>query len=556
MNLDLRRKLNRITDILWAGGVTNPVTYIEQISYLIYLKLLDEEESSRELKARLLGEQTNGNGKLLFPKQAERFRWSKWRFKSGTELRDFVRDQVFPYMASIVKEEPQIAEYFRDAVLEIIDPNVLKQVVDEIDGIDFSKLGSDVKGDIFEYLLTHLGQSALNGQFRTPRQIRTMMVEMVDPDLGDTIYDPACGTGGFLIDAVEHILAKYSSEPTEVPIYGEEWLEKRGQSIEEAKKEIPTLQTYRKGPGEKIPDWGILERSIYGVDVSRQMMRIAMMNLVLHGIRQANVKRANTLSDMGGLTEDDLSRRYKVILSNPPFAGVLPKESIRKDLPTNSKKSELLFLGVMMEALAPGGQCAVVVPEGLLFGSTSAHKELRRKLIEDFDLLAVVSLPAGVFKPYAGVKTGVLVFRRPASGAKKDKKTKHKEKVWFYDVRADGFDPDKISGGGRPETPERNDIPDLLNQWKVYKESKFTNPPGVEAGTLLPPGSDQPRCWWASVKSVAENDYNLAAGRYKPQIAEKVPDDDPAELIRETLAIEREITDGLEKLLREVEAVE
>lgn len=552
MNLDLRRKLNRITDILWAGGVTNPVTYIEQISYLIYLKLLDEEESSRELKARLLGEQTNGNGKLLFPKQAERFRWSKWRFKSGTELRDFVRDQVFPYMASIVKEEPQIAEYFRDAVLEIVDPNVLKQVVDEIDGIDFSKLGSDVKGDIFEYLLTHLGQSALNGQFRTPRQIRTMMVEMVDPDLGDTIYDPACGTGGFLIDAVEHILAKYSSEPTEVPIYGEEWLEKRGQSIEEAKKEIPTLQTYQKGPGEKIPDWGILERSIYGVDVSRQMMRIAMMNLVLHGIRQANVKRANTLSDMGGLTEDDLSRRYKVILSNPPFAGVLPKESIRKDLPTNSKKSELLFLGVMMEALAPGGQCAVVVPEGLLFGSTSAHKELRRKLIEDFDLLAVVSLPAGVFKPYAGVKTGVLVFRRPASGAKKDKKTKHKEKVWFYDVRADGFDPDKISGGGRPETPERNDIPDLLNQWKVYKESKFTNPPGVEAGTLLPPGTDDPRCWWASVKSVAENDYNLAAGRYKPQIAEKAPDDDPAELIRETLAIEREITDGLEKLLGEV----
>jgi len=379
---------------------------------------------------------------------------------------------------------------------------------------------------------------------------------MVDPNLGDTIYDPACGTGGFLIDAVEYILARYSTEPQEVPIYGEEWLEKRDQSIKEAKKDIPTLQTYRKGPGEKVPNWELLERSIYGIDVSRQMMRIAMMNLVLHGIRQANVKRANTLSDMGGLTEDDLNRRYKVILSNPPFAGVLPKESIRKDLPTNSKKSELLFLGVMMEALAPGGQCAVVVPEGLLFGSTSAHVELRRKLVEDFDLLAVVSLPAGVFKPYAGVKTGVLVFRRPTSGAKKDKKTKHKEKVWFYEVRADGFDPDKISGGGRPETPERNDIPDLLNEWKAYKESKFSNPPGVEAGTLLQPDSEEPRCWWATIKSVAENDYNLAAGRYKPQIAEKAPDDDPAQLIRETLAIERDIAGGLEKLLREVEAVE
>jgi len=383
-----------------------------------------------------------------------------------------------------------------------------------------------------------------------------MMVEMVDPDLGDTVYDPACGTGGFLIDAIEYILAKYSTEPQEVPIYGEEWLEKRGQSVKEARKDIPTLQTYRKGPGEKIPDWGLLERSIYGIDVSRQMMRIAMMNLVLHGIRHAMVKRANTLSEMGGLTEDDLARRYKVILSNPPFAGVLPKESIRKDLPTNSKKSELLFLGVMMEALAPGGRCAVVVPEGLLFGSTSAHVELRRKLVEDYDLLAVVSLPAGVFKPYAGVKTGVLVFQRPTSGAKKDKKARHKGKVWFYEVRADGFDPDKISGGGRPETPERNDIPDLLTQWAEYKKSGYKKPPGVEAGALLPPGTEEPRCWWATVKAIADNDYNLAAGRYKPQIAEKAPDEDPAELIRETLAIEREIAGGLEKLLQEVEAVE
>lgn len=577
MNQDLRRKLNRITDILWAGGVTNPVTYIEQISYLIYLKLLDEEESSRELRVRLMGKQTNGNGKLLYPKQAERYRWSKWRFKSGTELRDFVRDHVFPYMASLVKEEPQIAEYFRDAVLEIVDPNVLKQVVDEIDGIDFAKLGTDVKGDVFEYLLTHLGQSALNGQFRTPRQIRTMMVEMVAPNLGDSIFDPACGTGGFLIDAIEHILTKYSSEPTEDPIYGSEWLEKKAKALEllgededidridwrrrqeivnQVKREIPTLQTYRKGPGEKVPDWALLERSIYGIDVSRQMMRIAMMNLVLHGIRQANIKRANTLSDMGGLTEDDLNRRYKVILSNPPFAGVLPKESIRKDLPTNSKKSELLFLGVMMEALAPGGQCAVVVPEGLLFGSTSAHVELRRKLVEDYNLLAVVSLPAGVFKPYAGVKTGALVFRRPGSSAEKDKKAKHKEKVWFYEVRADGFDPDKISGGGRPETPERNDIPDLLSQWAQYKISGFEDIPGVKAGTLLPSGSDETRCWWATIKSIAENGYNLAAGRYKPQIAEKAPDENAADIIRETLAIEREIASGLETLLREVESFE
>jgi type I restriction enzyme M protein len=530
------------------------VTYIEQISYLIYLKLLDEEESSRLLKSRLMGDSTTGNNKLLFPGQAERYRWFKWRHKSGSDLRNFVRDEVFPYMGSLVKEEPQVAQYFRDAVLEIIDPNVLKQVVDEIDSIEFSKLGTDVKGDIFEYLLTHLGQSALNGQFRTPRQIRVMMVEMIDPEIGDTIYDPACGTGGFLIDAVEYILSKYSTEMQEVPIYGEEWLEKRGQTVEEAKQEIPTLQTYRKGPGEKIPDWNILERSIYGIDVSRQLMRIAMMNLVLHGIRKANVKRANTLSDMGGLSEDDLNRRYKVILSNPPFAGVLPRESIRKDLPTNSKKSELLFLAVMMEALAPGGQCAVVVPEGLLFGSTKAHVDLRRKLVEDYNLRAVVSLPAGVFKPYAGVKTGVLVFYRPDNGV--SKKTKASHKVWFCEIRADGFDPDKITGGARPETPDRNDIPDLLRQWTEYKKSGFKSVPGVEAGSLLPPGNAEPRCWWATVKLIADNDYNLAAGRYKPQIAEKAPDEDPTQLIREMLKIEHEIASGLEKLLHEVEAAE
>lgn len=548
MNQDIRRKLDHITNILWAGGVTNPVTYIEQISYLIFLKLLDEEESSRELQRQIMGEKSNGKNAFLFPKQAERYRWSKFKFNSGEQLRNFIRDEVFPYMASLVKEQPQVAEYFRDAILEIGDPNVLKQVIDELDQIHFSKLGTDTKGDIFEYLLTHLGQAALNGQFRTPRQIRMMMVHMVDPDLGDTIYDPACGTGGFLIDGVEYILGKYSSEPTEVPIYGEDWLMDRGQTIEEARKEIPNLQTYKKGPGERIPDWGLLEGAIYGIDVSRQLMRIAMMNLVLHGIRNARVKRANTLSELGGLTEEDLRRKYRVILSNPPFAGVLPKESIRKDLPTNSKKSELLFLGIMMESLAPGGRCAVVVPDGLLSGPTSAHKDLRRKLVEDFDLLAVVSLPAGAFKPYTNTKTGVLVFRKPASG--QNKKT---DKVLFYEIRNDGYDPDKITGGVRPETPDQNEIPALLEAWKQYKSSCFAEPPGVEAGTLLASDTEPPACWWAEKAVISENDYNLAAGRYKPQVAEKAPEEDPAELIREVLDIEQDMVNGLEILLNDLE---
>lgn len=545
MNQPLRRKLDHITDTLWAGGITNPVTYIDQISYLIFLKLLDEEESDRELRLRLGG--NGGNTKLLYPLQAERYRWSKWRFKSGEELRNFVRDEVFPYMASLAKDAPEVAEYFRDAVLEIVDPNVLKQVIDELDGFPFRKLGPDVKGDIFEYLLTHLGQSALNGQFRTPRQIRAFMVEMVDPDLGDTLYDPACGTAGFLIDALDYLLAKYSEHIVEYPIYGEDWLEKKGQTLEEVRKAIPKLQTYRKGAGEKIPDWNLLEASVYGTDVSRQMLRISMMNLVLHGIRHARLKRANALSEMGGLTEDDLRRKYKVILSNPPFAGQLPKDSIRADLPTNSKKSELLFLSMMLQHLAPGGRCAVVVPEGLLFGSTMAHVDLRKKLLSEFDLMAVVSLPAGVFKPYSGVKTAVLVFRKPASD-----QAKRLNKVWFYEIQNDGYDPDKVSGGGRVETPEKNDIPDLLKEWKAYKASRFENPPGVEANTLLSPGAPEPSCWWVKKDVVVENGFSLAASRYKPQVGQEISEEDPVELIREVLELEKEIQVGLEKLLKEV----
>lgn len=548
MNADIRRRLDHITDVLWAGGVTNPVTYIEQISYLIFLRLLDEEESARELRSRVSG---NGNTASLYPDDAQKYRWSKWRFLSGRELRDTVRDDVFPYMASIGKEEPQIAEYFRDATLEIADPAVLKQVIDELDKIPFARLGADVKGDIFEYLLTHLGTSALNGQFRTPKQIRAFMVEMTDPDFGDTICDPACGTAGFLIDAVDWILAKYSDQTHEVAIYGEDWLEKRNQTLEEAKAELPNLQTYVKGAGEKLPDWKRLEDAVFGYDVSRSMMRISMMNLVLHGIGHAQVKRANVLSEHGGLSEADIDRKYKVLLANPPFAGQLPSESIRADLPTKAKKSELLFLALMMESLAEGGRCAVVMPEGALFGSTNAHTELRKTLLHDFDVQAVVSLGAGFFRPYTGVKTSVLVFRKPAtrtSGAA----TKN---VWFYELSADGYDPDKTQAGGRPETPNMNDIPALLEGWKAYKTSGFTAPAGYPANTILDAGTEQPKCWYADLATVEASDYNLSASRYKPRVAGDVSTENPTELIKEVLDIEKEITAGLESLLGQVEGL-
>ena len=314
---------------------------------------------------------------------------------------------------------------------------------------------------------------------------------------------------------------------------------------------MPNLQTYRKGAGEKIPDWGLLEASIYGTDVSRQMMRISMMNMVLHGIGKARVKRANVLSEMGGLTEDDLNRRYKVILSNPPFAGVLPKDSIRHDILTSSKKSELLFLALMMESLAPGGRCAVVVPDGVVSGSTASHKDLRRKLLSNLEVLAVISLPSGVFNPYSNVKTSVLIFRKPVIAPPKGQAAT--KKLWFYEVKNDGYDPDKIQGGGRPETPEKNDIPGLMKEWNNYKEANFHNPPGEPANAMLPPSPTETKSWWAEFGLIEENNFNLSASSYKPQTSEEVTDEDPADLVRDLLETENKIVVELEKLLKDLE---
>jgi len=545
MNSDIRQKLDKITDTMWSGGLANPITYVEQLSYLLYLKLLDEAENQHS-QAELLG--ITLERPTLFPAQSKRFRWSEWRFKSGEDLIDFVGNDVFPYMASLTREAPSVATYFADARFQFEDAHVFKEVIDILDTFQFAKLGPDVKGDIFEYQLLKLQNQAKSdlGQFRTPRQLRQFMVQLVDPDLGDTIYDPACGTGGFLVEALDHILAKYSSETRTIPIYGEGWeTENNFNSVDQALKKLPNLQTYQRGIGDKLAkdDWAILERSLYGHDVSGQMIRVALMNLVLHGVPRARLRRANTLSDTGGLTEDDKNRRYKVILANPPFAGLLPKDSIRSDLPTNSKKSELLFIALMMDALAPGGRCAVVIPEGLLFGSTGAHVELRKKLVTDYNLHAVISLPAGVFKPYAGVKTSVIVFSKPPLDS-----TTTTQKIAFFEIKNDGYDPDKVSGGGRVETPNENSIPAFLNTWKKYKATNFQTPPGPEANSLLERDTEEPTCWSASLETIVDTNFNLSASAYKPTILSSIGTEDPKLLIHQALEIESSIVLALEKL--------
>ncbi len=502
MEAEIRRKLDKITDSLRDSGLREPITCIEQISYLIYLQLLDEQESEKKLR--------NAKQELLFPQQAERYRWSKWKDKTGKDLLDFVKDEVFYYMAnSLLKDEPQVAEYFRNAVLEIRSPDVFQTIIEQLDSLG-SNRDRKIWGEIFEYLLDYYSSEQSDrraaGFQCIPQQIRALMVEMVDPDFGEKICDLAVGVGNFLIDSLNHILAKYSDRPIEVP------------------------------------SWEQLEAYIYGFDISPKMTRIARMNLFLHGIPNPKVKLANVLSELNGLTENDLRRRYQVILTDPPFGRTLPKYSMRDDLPINSKRSDSLFLAAMMRSLDEGGRGAIVVPKGLLFINSKADVELREILLRDFDLLAVVSLPPGVFL-YTTIETAVLVFRKPV-----DKDSQRVRQVWFYEVKTDGF-----GGRKKRETKELNDIPELLQKWNDYKASGFERPPGIEAGTLLEAGNQEPRCWWASLETIAENNWNLTPELYRPQVLEKVPDETPAELIREVLAIESEIVADLKKLLQEVE---
>lgn len=576
MNQDLSGKLAQIVHIVRTECVEDPLECVEQVSYLVYLKLIDEE-SDRKLEdvsplrvaatgssglplmipaaaGMASGDKASGKktvrriGDLFFPNQAKRYRWSQWRSRRGENLYNFVRDEVFPYMASLTREHPRIAEYFRDSDLEIDDPDVFERVVDAIDEIDFAKMGPDVKGDAFEHMLAHLELSNLNG---VPRQIRSMMVEMVAPDLGETVCDPACGTGGLLVEAVRYVLAGYSEQPREVPVYGERWLVERGQSLEQARKDIPTLQTFRKGPGEKIEDWESLERSFCGMDASRRVTRVATMNLLLRGIRRPNLKRADALSDIDGSRENGRARGYDVILSAPPFEGAVSRGSSR-GRPSPRVGSELHFLEMTMGALAPGGRCAIVVPDAFLSSRISSRTELRRRLVCDYDLLAVISVPPGVFPQSSSMRNTVVVFRCPAGYAKKDGGN---NKVWFYNVREAGLFKSGDFSGRASEIPGGNDIPDVLLRWNDYRESGYREPRGAEAGTVLEPGSGEPRCWWATMEAVAENGYMLAANLYKPLVAEKSPDESPSDLLRETLAIERDIAKDVEKLLRELEVV-
>jgi len=488
--------IDRLCNKLWAAGVTNPISYVEQISYLFFLKLLDEMEIENEREAKL----SKKPFKPIFSGEKEKFRWSAFsQITSTNQLFKFVRDDVFDFMRTLRGRE-EIRKLFDDAQMQIPDGHTLRDCIDLFREVDLSEIDTDVKGNLYESLLRRVGTQAQAGQFLTPRHLIRAIVKMVDPKIGQTVCDPAFGTGGFLISAFEHIKTA-NSDPKNI----EEKINGNGQLV-------------KRGPGDKLnaKQWEVLRYgTFFGYDVDPHIVRLGMMNLILHGLENSEIKRRDSIAGSASELDD---QKFDVILANPPFAGSMNKERIRDNLPVRATKTESLFLGLMIESLKDGGTCGVIVPEGLLFGSSGSHLEIRRYLLEKCDVQAVVSFPSGSFKPYSGVKTSALIFA-------KGKPTK---KVWFYEVTADGFSLDD----NRRSIAE-NDLTDLTDKcWTTRKVSD--------------------KSWTATIEQIRAADFNLTANRYKPISTETVKHDAPAEILGDVLKLENEITQRGNFLLAQI----
>ena len=478
----LRQKIDQLMNILFAGGVNNPMDSIEQLSYLIFLRLLSERDD--QLSA--LGQ----NYKRLFSGEWAKFSWGNFVTLTGDQLFDAVRAAMEKF-----EELPGLSEtgklLFRRATLKIYDRPTLRAVVQAIDLLDLEQDGLDVKGDMYEYLLSKLSTSGTNGQFRTPRHIIGMIVKLVNPQPNETICDPACGTAGFLVAAFTHILRNHTSQHS---------LE-RGELTGD---ELSPLQ------------WKFLEEQAFtGFDNDANMVKIAILNLYLHKLEQARIAFHNPLTT--GIGNPYPGRTFNIVLANPPFSGAIQKESILADINLETRDTEKLFLKWFIDHLSPNGRAGVIVPNGVLFGSDKASLKLREILLKECNLQAVITLPSGTFKPYAGVATAILIFEKKSST----------KSVWFYELSADGF---SMSDTRAPI--EENDIPDLLTRWPERQEGpKSFN---VPAGDII------------------KNGYELMPGRYKAQNIQIVMHDNPAQVIDDILKIEEEVQARLKSLREQV----
>jgi type I restriction enzyme M protein len=429
-NPTLRSQVDQLWDKLWSGGLSNPLDAIEQLSYLIFLKRLNDEENARERRARRLGQP-------FTPRVPAQMRWGMWANKPAAEALAYVRDTIFPWFRTMGETGSSFERYMRNAEFKINKPNLLIEACRMIEQMQISAQNHDVQGDLYEYMLNKIDQSGRNGQFRTPRHIIRMMVQMVEPKIGERIGDLAAGTGGFLVNAYQYILEQHTS-PEILTYDAEGWPHNlAGDRLSEEQR-------------------AFLQNSAlhgYDNDSGMTMLRIGSMNLMLHGVESPQFFYMDTLSKAF-----EERKEYDVILMNPPFKGAVDASDVNPTLPNGVKKSELLFLHLILRALDSGGRCAVIVPDGVLFGSSRAHVEIRRLLIEQHQLEGVVSMPGGVFKPYAGVSTAVLLFTK---GAKTDR-------IWYYDMEHDG-----LSLDDKRQPVAENDIPDILECWRNRKNAAF-----------------------------------------------------------------------------------
>jgi type I restriction enzyme M protein len=491
---DLKAQIDRIWDAFWAGGIANPLEVIEQITYLLFIKRLDELHTAQEKKANRLGRPLENP---IFPADTREhkysnIRWSVFKNMEPSEMYRVVSQEAFPFIKEMrsAREDSTYSHHMKDARFTIPTPALLARVVDMIDKVPMED--RDTKGDLYEYMLGKLSSAGQNGQFRTPRHIIRMMVEMVAPRPDDILCDPACGTAGFLVVA--------------------------GEYLRERHPKIFTDDRRKKHFNETL---------FNGFDFDSTMLRIGSMNMLLHGIENPNIRYKDSLAEEHAAEEE----RYTLILANPPFAGSLDYESVAKDLQriVKTKKTELLFLALFLRLLKPGGRAAVIVPDGVLFGASTAHKALRRILVEEQKLDAIISMPAGVFRPYAGVSTAVLLFTKTNSGGTDD--------VWFYDMQADGFSLDDkrmLLDGSRHEN---DNIPDILNRWR-NRHAEHGHPRTAQS-------------FFVAKDDIAESNYELSINRYKEVVHKEVTHDLPHLILLELNELENDI----QKDMRELEAM-
>ena len=501
LNSTIKSKIDKLWDKFWSGGIANPLTAMEQISYLLFMRRLDAIDRKRKEDAEWLGHtyESPFAGK-------DDCRWSNFRNLPGSQMLPHVRGNVFEFIKTLRGEESLFTKYMKDAVFLIPKESLLVEAVSIIDEVygeierqrqDDGQTFHDTQGDIYEHLLSEISSAGKNGQFRTPRHIIQMMAAMVNPKLGDEIVDPAAGTGGFLLGSYQHILTEHTSE-------AQRFTDENGM--------------VRGLSGDKLTDerqWKVLrEHTLHGFDMDQTMVRIGLMNLLLHGIDRPNFQYTDTLSK-----RYDEAGRYDVCLANPPFKGSIDKGDINENLSLSTTKTELLFVNRIINMLRIGGRAGVIVPDGVLFGSSKAHVALRKMLVEDCELQGLVSMPSGVFKPYAGVSTGILFFVKGGQ-------TEH---VWFYDMQADGYSLDD-----KRNKIDANDIPDVIKQWKGRDPSLQTD--------------RKAKAFCVPLQEIIDNKYDLSINRYKEIEYEEVVYEPPKVILQKLRTLEDEIRSDLDAL--------